>query len=85
MQQTKLYNHYVHTEFNHSLSNIKQLACFVKKKYQTTLPMKSKIPRVYNFLWRRLKEIYNHVHNVLRLFNGWEKLPFNTSETRRDY
>ena len=24
----------------------------------------------------------NHVHNILRLFNGWANFPFTTSETK---
>ena len=27
---------------------------------------------------------YNHVHNILRLFDGWANFPFTTSETKRD-
>ena len=28
---------------------------------------------------------YNHIHNILILFDGWANLPFTTSETRLDY
>ena len=28
--------------------------------------------------------VYNHGHNILRLFDAWPKL-FTTSETKRDY
>ena len=28
---------------------------------------------------------YNHVHHILRLFDGWANLPFTTSENKRDY
>ena len=27
----------------------------------------------------------NHVHNILRLFDGWANYCFNKSETKRDY
>ena len=27
----------------------------------------------------------NHVHNILRLFDGSANFPFNKSETKRDY
>ena len=27
----------------------------------------------------------NHVHNILRLFDGWANFPFTTSETKREY
>ena len=27
----------------------------------------------------------NHVHNILRLFDGWENFPATTSETKLDY
>ena len=30
-------------------------------------------------------QIYNHVHNILRPFDGWANFPFTTSETKRDY
>ena len=29
--------------------------------------------------------IYNHVHNILGLFDGWANFPFTTSETKHDY
>ena len=29
--------------------------------------------------------IFNHVDNILRLFDGWAKFPFTTSETTHDY
>ena len=29
--------------------------------------------------------VYNHVHNILRLFGGWVNFPFATSETKPDY
>ena len=28
---------------------------------------------------------YNHVHNILRLFDGGANFPFTTSELNRDY
>ena len=28
---------------------------------------------------------YNHVHNILRLFDSWANFPFTTSETKRAY
>ena len=31
-----------------------------------------------------LRTIYNHVHDILRLFDGWENFPFTTSEAMRD-
>ena len=29
--------------------------------------------------------VYNHVHNILRLFDVLPNFPFGTSETMRDY
>ena len=28
---------------------------------------------------------YNHVHNILILFDGWENFPFTKSKTKHDY
>ena len=28
---------------------------------------------------------YNHVDNILRLFDGWANFCFTTSQTKRDY
>ena len=28
---------------------------------------------------------YNHVDNILRLFDGWANFYFTTSQTKRDY
>ena len=27
----------------------------------------------------------NHVHKILRIFEGWANFPFTTCETKRDY
>ena len=29
--------------------------------------------------------VYNHVHNILGLIDGWTNFRFTTSETKRDY
>ena len=31
------------------------------------------------------ENIFNHVHNISRLFDGWANFPFTTSETKCDY
>ena len=31
------------------------------------------------------KSSYNHVHNILRLFDAWASFRFTTNETIRDY
>ena len=40
-----------------------------------------------NYFWDRrdVSDCYNHVHDILRGFDGEAKLPFTASETKRDY
>ena len=36
--------------------------------------------------WQPLNKVtYNHVHNILRLFDSWANFPFIINETKRDY
>ena len=32
-----------------------------------------------------LNNVFHHVHNILRFFDGWAKVPFIASEREHDY
>ena len=63
--------------------------CCTGQVYTIPKYIKKEIERIYDFLLNEKKYdllgTYNHVHNILRLFDCGADFPFTTSDMKRDY